>query len=430
MTRAAGPRTSAVAIAMVLGIAVLAAPVALAPVHAQSADPVLEKRTHPPLGSVGPRDFYIARPGTPAEPRRLVVFLHGCNQTAPDVAVGTRMAAAALARGWFAVFPEQRPYAGNDTSDGNGSRCWNWFLPQHQVRDGGEPATIASITRQLVAELSIDPRRVYLAGISAGADMTTVLGATYPDLYAAIGPYSGCAYLTCGDVSGAAAHRAMGQHARLLPTLVAQGSADVVNNAPMGETALRQWLGTNDRADDGVANGSVPQLPTKTETFAADDPSATPGDGDPCVGNSRLPCGGGAVGLTGSYPYTVSTYATANGAVAVEHWLIHGLNHAYPGGDTRGTFVDPLGPDLTNGMLDFFDRNPMPGTAASAGGATDSTDSTASGRGSTAMREGSPPARAGRGSAPRELPATGGAVGSGALALFTAGLLLRRKRTR
>ena len=394
------------------------------PVAADTADPVLEKRTHPPIGPVGPRDFYIARPADPVEPRRLVVFLHGCNQTAPDVAVGTRMAAAATSRGWYAVFPEQRPFVDNNFSDGNGSRCWNWFVPQHQAREGGEPQTIASITRLMVDELAIDPSRVYLAGISAGADMTTVMGATYPDLYAAIAPYSGCAYLTCADVTGTAAHTAMGERARIVPALVTQGSVDMVNNAAMGDTALRQWLATNDLADDGEANGSVPQAPTSTENVAADDPagSVAPAEGDPCIGNSRLPCAGGA-GVQGSYPYTVSTYETKDGLVAVEHWLIHGLNHAYPGGDTRGTFVDPLGPDLTNGMLDFFDRYTLASGSAAAAAAA-APGATGSGGGAT------PPAGSTSSSgSPAELPATGGVVGSAGIALFLAGLLLRRKTT-
>jgi poly(hydroxyalkanoate) depolymerase family esterase len=400
----------------VSGALLLSALAPAVPAAADAGNLDLEKRRHPPVGAVGPRDFYVARPPTPAEPRRLVVFLHGCNQTAPDVAVGTRMAAAATSRGWFAVFPEQSLFAENDMSDGNGSRCWNWFVPQHQAREGGEPQSIASITRTMIDELAIDPARVYLAGISAGADMTTVLGATYPDLYAAIAPYSGCAYLTCADVAGTAAHAAMGEHARIVPALVSQGSADVVNNAAMGESALRQWLATNDLADDGVANGSVPTTPTSTEHFGLDDPAGAlaPGEGDPCIGNARLPCAGGA-GVEGSYPYTVSTYATADGLVAVEHWLIHGLNHAYPGGDTRGTFVDPLGPDLTNAMLDFFDRHAMVVAGQTERGSSPPSTPTEAGASGAAR--------------PDELPATGGALGSVGIAFLLAALLLRRKGT-
>ncbi|HVM07276.1 MAG TPA: PHB depolymerase family esterase [Acidimicrobiales bacterium] len=417
-------RLAAVAAALAAAAVLLVAPSSAA--SGAGADPVLEKRTQPPLGAVGPRDYYIARPATPVEPRRLVVFLHGCNQTAPDVAVGTRIAAAATARGWFVVLPEQRPYQGADFSDGNGSRCWNWFLPQHQARTGGEPATLAAITRNLVTELSIDPRRVYAAGISAGADMTTVLGVTHPDLFAAVAPYSGCAYLTCGDVTGVAAHRAMGEHARLVPAFVSQGSADMVNNAAMGDTALRQWLAVNDLADDGRANGSVPPTPTATATFEAQ-PSAAPGAGDPCIGNSRLPCAGGAAGASGSYPYTVSKYETADGAAAVEHWLIHGLNHAYPGGDTRGTFVDPLGPDLTNAILDFFDRNPMPVRPASTAevptGQPPASPSGSSGRPSGGSSSATTT------TVGREHPATGASPPVAAAAAgLGAALVLRRRR--
>lgn len=64
--------------------------------------------------------------------------------------------------------------------------------------------------------------------------------------------------------------------------------------------------------------------------------------GDRCVGNSRLPCGGGVLGLA-SHPYTVARY-DIDGRSVVEAVVIHGANHAITGGDPRGTFVDPAGP--------------------------------------------------------------------------------------
>ena len=79
--------------------------------------------------------------------------------------------------------------------------------------------------------------------------------------------------------------------------------------------------------------------------------------GDPCVGNSRLPCLGGVLGLR-SYPYTVLRYDGADGRSVVEALVIHGANHAYPGGDPKGTFVDPVGPDLAHAMYDFFAAHP------------------------------------------------------------------------
>ena len=199
----------------------------------------------------------------------------------------------------------------------------------------------------------VDPRRVYVAGASAGADMTTNLGAAYPDLYAAIGVISGCAYLTCLDATGSQAYAEMGPRARPMPVMIVQGSADVANNLAMGQGALRQWLGTADLADNGVADRSVDVQPTH-ELFYG--PRGTPDPpGDPCISADRrgLPCLGGALGLE-RYPYTVQRYDDATGRTLVEYWLIHGLNHAYPSGDPKGTFTDPVGPDVSNGLMDFL----------------------------------------------------------------------------
>jgi poly(hydroxyalkanoate) depolymerase family esterase len=306
------------------------------------------------------RDYALYVPGAvAAKPRRkvpLLVFLHGCNQTADDVAVGTRLEELAEKQGLLVLFPNQTRTPGSSYpfADGNGSGCWNWFHPDHQTRGGGEPATLAAMTRDVMSRFAVDGRRVWLAGLSADADMATVLAATHPDYYAAVAPVSGCAYLSCSDVSGTAAFAAMGQRARVMPTLVVQGDVDMVNNAAMGGTALAQWVGTNDRADDGAANGSIPPVPSSVETHPQ--VVGTP-PGDPCVGNSRLPCLGGAAGLK-SYPYTVLRHDAPDGSTVVQALVVHGANHAWTGGNPQGSFVDPVGPDLAQVLHEFFVAHP------------------------------------------------------------------------
>lgn len=318
----------------------------------------LSHGSYPAAGAPGARAYALYTPANrPHGKVPLIVYLHGCNQTADDAAIGTRLGQLADREGVLVLYPQQlRPAGGTyPVADGNGSGCWNWFLPDHQARDKGEPATLAGMTRAIMDQYGVDPKRVWLAGVSAGADMATILAATYPELYAAVAPIAGCAYRTCTDVDGTAAAAAMGVNKRVVPAFVVNASTDMVNNVAMGATAVKQWTATDDLVDNGKADGSVAQLPSKVT--AHDAVSGTP-PGDPCVGNSRLPCAGGVLGLK-SYPYTELRYDDAKGRSVVEVWVIQGANHAYTGGDPRGTFVDPVGPDLGQGMYAFFTAHPL-----------------------------------------------------------------------
>ena len=175
------------------------------------------------------------------EPRTaapLVCMLHGCTQDAASFAAATLMNDAADRHGFVVVYPQQ------ERGD-NAQRCWNWFLPEHQARGAGEPASIAAIVRELMGTASpgaIDGRRVFVAGLSAGGAMAAILGATYPDLFASVAVHSGLAYRSAANVGaafnamvrgsedpigqGRAAHAAMGDHARAVPCIVVHGSAD------------------------------------------------------------------------------------------------------------------------------------------------------------------------------------------------------------
>src|SRR5207253_8295015 len=107
---------------------------------------------------------------------------------------------------------------------------------------------------------------------SAGGAMSTVMGAAYPDLYAAIAPSSGAPYAF--DTSGVSAYEEMGPRARPVPAFLLQGLADEISVYPIGRANILQWLETDDYADDGDRNGSVSRLPATTA-------AQPPGPGSP-----------------------------------------------------------------------------------------------------------------------------------------------------
>jgi poly(hydroxyalkanoate) depolymerase family esterase len=309
-----------------------------------------------PAGTAYPsRDYWLYVPPNlpPTGQRALVVYLHGCSQTGDDAARSVRWNDLADQRGFVVAYPEQHVPVGVET-DGSAARCWNsgqTVFPRGQ----GELESLAQITRSVMTTEGIDPTRVYLLGVSAGALMSNVMAATYPDLFDAVGSIEGCAYL-CSDPTGDQAYTKMGTQARVMKALVVQGTADYLTNPAMGEMTVSQWLGTDDRADDGLHNLSVSPVPSSTENRNLDSiGKAGSGSGDACLHDfPRNPCPVAAAGVT-PYPSTVRHYNDSHGREVVQAWLVHGLSHNYPGGTFEGSFADPYGPDVTTAAFDFFE---------------------------------------------------------------------------
>jgi poly(hydroxyalkanoate) depolymerase family esterase len=294
---------------------------------AQAPDPLPEGAqfvTGSFSSEAGTRGYKLYIPSTcRGEAVPLVVMLHGCTQSPDDFAAGTRMNALAEEHGVLVAYPGQTPSA-------NAQKCWNWFSPGDQQRDLGEPALIAGITRQVMRDHAVDPRRVYVAGLSAGGAAAAIMGAAYPDLYAAIGVHSG---LACGA-------------ARDIPSAFA---------------AMRQGAATPHRAE-GEGGRIVPTI-----VFHADrDGTVNPRNGDQVIAQARAAAAAGLQARTeqgqvpGGHAYSRTLHTDAGDRTLLEQWVIHGGGHAWSGGSPAGSYTDPRGPDASREMLRFFLKHHHP----------------------------------------------------------------------
>jgi poly(hydroxyalkanoate) depolymerase family esterase len=287
-----------------------------------TAEPAGTFEWHTWTGPEGTRRYRLFAPAglDPSKPAPLVVMLHGCTQDPDDFARGTRFNHAAARVGVIVAWPEQ-------TAEHQQLKCWSWYEPAHQAARAGEPAMIAGITREVMASHAIDPRRVYIAGVSAGAAMAVNTAAAYPELYAAVGTHSGIPYRAAADVAHAWAVMRTGtpdpailayalQDAlggRAMPLIAIHGGADPVVSPLNSRQLAAQWAGVLQ------LHSSAPERTTE---------------------------GGLAVERT--------VWPGADGKPMVELRIVDGLAHAWSGGSTDGTYTDPRGPDATNVILDFL----------------------------------------------------------------------------
>jgi poly(hydroxyalkanoate) depolymerase family esterase len=276
-----------------------------------------EERTY--ANKAGRRAYKLYIPsGYSGEALPLVLMLHGCTQSPDDFAAGTRMNDLAEEYNFLVAYPGQIQSA-------NPSKCWNWFHASHQQRDQGEPSLIAGITRQIMHDLSVDARRVYIAGLSAGGAAAAVMGTTYPDLYAAVGIHSGLACGAANDIPSAFAAMREGAHRfavrshgpehtpGTLPTIVFHGDRDMTVNPVNADQIIAQ---SKARADlqTTVSRGEGP----------------------------------------GGISYTRIVQADESGRPMLEQWTLHGAGHAWSGGSAAGSYTDPRGPDASREMIRFF----------------------------------------------------------------------------
>ena len=181
----------------------------------------------------------------------LVVVLHGCTQNADAYDHGSGWSQLADELGFALLFPEQR-------RANNPNRCFNWFAPGDSARDAGEPLWIRQMIAAMLAAHPIDEARIYVTGLSAGGAMTSIMLATYPELFAGGAIIAGLPYGAAASVPEAFARmrgegypddkslgaliRSASDHAGPWPTIsVWQGDADQTVHASNADRIIAQW---------------------------------------------------------------------------------------------------------------------------------------------------------------------------------------------
>ncbi|OZI23922.1 hypothetical protein CAL26_10965 [Bordetella genomosp. 9] len=254
----------------------------------------------------------------------MLVMLHGCEQGATDFALGTRMHRLADREGLLLVYPQQSRRAQRH-------RCWHWYQPD-AAHGYAEADAIAGIAIAAIEDYRVDPTRVYIAGLSAGAGMAALAALRHPQVFAALGMHS-------GPVLGSARSageglRAMRQGAALppaqalagllpdpedfpgMPSIILQGDRDLVVDKRNGRQLLAQLAWANGVDLDDSAGPEPEAAGTDRHHLRTD-----------------VPAGRGSVVTLCEVP---------------------GLGHAWSGGEGRIRFHADHGPDAARLMWQFF----------------------------------------------------------------------------
>jgi poly(hydroxyalkanoate) depolymerase family esterase len=259
----------------------------------------------------------------------LVVVLHGCGQNAAEYDLGAGWSTLARHYGFALLMPEQQ-------LSNNVNRCFNWFDPQDSERGGGEASSIRQMITRIVGDHNIDNHRIFITGLSAGGAMTSVMLASYPEIFAAGAIIAGLPY-------GVAANPREALYGMLQSTArPASELGDFVRNAskhrgPWPKVSV--WHGGADRTvDPANADEIVKQW----------------------LDVHQLPSAPMSEGTVDGYPRQI--WWNANGETVVESYTITNMAHGTPLGTAenderygmQGAFLIEAGISSSYHIAKFF----------------------------------------------------------------------------
>ena len=287
------------------------------------------------VGPGGSRHYRLYRPpGVRRDERRpLLVMLHGCGQDAAGFAASTRMNRIAARERFLVLYPEQDRLA-------NAHGCWNWF----ETRSGraqAEAGVIEAAIDRVVRSQPVDPQRIAIAGLSAGAGMAALLAARRPQRFRAVAMHSGIG----PGVAHSSASALSAMHGRRTATAPAMAQLQT----PPGTSASTARL-----------PASRARLPALLVIHGSADRVVAPGNGVEAVQRWAARAGARATATRtvqrGARHAAEITDHRAGGRVVATLCEVQGLGHAWSGGAAGHSYSDPRGPDASRMIWAFAAR--------------------------------------------------------------------------
>ena len=295
------------------------------------------------VGTAGARRYQLYQPTgvRRAERLPLVVMLHGCAQDAQALATSSRMNRVAAQERFLVLYPQQDRLS-------NVQGCWNWY-DTRSGRAQREAQSIWAVIDQVCRTQPVDPLRIVLAGLSAGAAMAALLATLQPERFRVLVMHSGVGPGVVQSQAGALSAmrgRRLAVAAPRYPALV----AGVNSKSSTPHTAL------------SAAGLAVPpaDLPALLVIHGSADHVVAPVNGAEAARHWAARMGAHATASRilqrgARYPMTVTDYRR-QGRVVVTHCAVSGLGHAWSGGAAGHAYSDPKGPDASHMVWAFAAR--------------------------------------------------------------------------
>lgn len=285
--------------------------------------------------SAGARGYSVFLPKNPAAHPGLLVVLHGCFMTGQQMMDGTLLNQLAGEHGFAVLYPEQ-------TYNDNSWKCWNWFKPENQARGTGESSIIVGMTQDVTRKYQLDPSRVFITGLSAGAAMASNVLGCYTDVFAGGLIGSGLEFAAAQteadahavtatgptrdlDASAAQAFHCSPQRSSPIKVLIVHGANDSVVNPVNGERTFALFSKLD--ADIFLAVGGLASEITLAQTKLAP--------------------------LPGRFGGTLTETSFA-GTPMVGKIVVDQMGHGWSGGQVTVPYMEPKGFDASAWLVKEF----------------------------------------------------------------------------